>query len=91
MRSFRRAYGVCAFLTLSVSLGAATPPLLPTLTVYLSCGTFIGFLGMCGIWSCVFHVAFAMITLTVPAQVLIDALCSVADVTAFSPIPWFSL
>ena len=48
------------------------------------------FLGMCGIWSCVFHVAFAMITLTVPAQVLIVALRSVADVAAFSPIPWFS-
>ena len=38
-----------------VSLGVATPPLLPTLTVSLSCGTFIGFLGMCGVWSCVFQ------------------------------------
>ena len=38
-----------------VSLGVATPPLLPTLTAYLSCGTFIGFLGMCGVWSCVFQ------------------------------------
>ena len=38
-----------------VSLGVATPPLLPTLAVYLSCGTFIGFLGMCGVWSRVFQ------------------------------------
>ena len=45
---------------------------------------------MCGNWSCVFHVVFAMITLTVPAQVLIVALRSVADVAAFSPIPRFS-
>ena len=73
-----------------VSLGVATPPLLPTLTVYLSCGTFIGFLGICGVWSCVFQVAFAVITRTVPAQVLIIALRSVADVTAFSPILRFS-
>ena len=73
-----------------MSHGAATPPLLPTLTVYLSWGTFIGFLGMCGVWSCVFHVEFAMITRTVPAQVLIVALLSIADVAAFSPIPPFS-
>ena len=73
-----------------VSLGVATPPLLPALTVYLSCGTFIGFLGMCGVWSCVFQVAFAVITRTVPAQVLIVALRSVADVAAFSPILRFS-
>ena len=77
-------------LALPVSLGVATPPLLPTLTVYLSCGTFIGFLGMCGVWSCVLQVAFAVITRTVPAQVLIVALRSVADVAAFSPIPRFS-
>ena len=73
-----------------MSHGAATPPLLATLTVYLSWGTFNGFLGMCGVWSCVFHVAFAMITQTVPAQVLIVALRSVADVAAFSPILRFS-
>ena len=66
------------------------PPLLPTLTVYLSWGTFTGFLGMCGVWSCVFHVEFAVITRKVPAQVLIVALRSVADVAAFSPIPRFS-
>ena len=36
-------------------------------------------------WSCVFHVAFAMITRTVPAQVLVVALRSVADVAAFFP------
>ena len=68
----------------------ATPPLLPTLTISLSCGTFIGFLGMCGVWSCVFQVAFAVITRTAPALVLIVALRSVADVAAFSPIPQFS-
>ena len=44
---------------------------------------------MCGIWSCVFHLAFAMITLTVPAQVLIVAMRSVAVVAAFSPVPRF--
>ena len=90
MRFFQRACGVCAFLASPVSHGAATPPLLPTLMVYLSWGTFNGFLGMCGVWSCVFHVEFAMITRTVPAQVLRVALRSVADVAAFSPIPRFS-
>ena len=68
-----------------MSHGVVTPPLLPTLTAYLSLGTFIGFLGMYGVWSCVFQVAFAVITRTVPAQVLIVALRSVADVAAFSP------
>ena len=76
------------FMASSVSHGAATPPLLPTLTVYLS-GTLIGFLGMCGIWACVFPVAFAVIALTVPTQVLVVALRSVAEVAAFSPIPRF--
>ena len=47
------------------------------------------FLGLCGIWSCVCHIAFAMITLTFPAQVLPAALCSVAVVAVFSPIPRF--
>ena len=78
------------FVASSVSHGAATPPLLPTLTVYLSCSTFIGFLGLCGLWSCVFHVAFALITLTVPAQVLVVALRSVAEVAAFSATTRFS-
>ena len=41
---------------------------------------------MCGIWSCVLPVAFA---LTVRAQVLVVALRSVAEVAAFSPIPRF--
>ena len=41
-------------------------------------------------WSGIFHVAFAMITRTVLAQVLLVALRSVADVAAFSPIPLFS-
>ena len=42
---------------------------------------------MCGIWSCVFPGAFA---LTVPAQVLVVAWRSVAEVAVFSPIPQFS-
>ena len=37
-----------------------------------------------------FNAVFAMIKRMVPAQVLIVALCSVADVAAFSPIPQFS-
>ena len=45
---------------------------------------------MWGVWSCVFQVAFVVITRMVPAQVLIVALRSVADVAAFSPIPQFS-
>ena len=45
----------------------------------------IGFLGMCGIWSFVFPGACALITLTVPAQVLVVSLRSVAEVAAFSP------
>ena len=89
LQFLRRACGVYAFLASSVSHGAATPPLLPTLTVYLSCGTFIVFLGMCGIWSCIFHVVFAMITRMIPAQVLPVALRSVAVVVGFSPIPRF--
>ena len=44
---------------------------------------------MCGIWFCVFPVAFALIALTVPAQVLVVALRSVAELAAFSPIPRF--
>ena len=44
----------------------------------------IGFLGMCVIWSFVFPGACALITLTVPAQVLV-ALRIVAEVAAFSP------
>ena len=66
------------------------PSLLPTLTVYLAWGTFNGFLDVCGVWSGVFHVVFAMIIRTVPAQVLRVALRSAADVAAFSPISRFS-
>ena len=40
---------------------------------------------MCGVWSFVFPEACALITLTVPAQVLVVALRSVAEVAAFSP------
>ena len=45
---------------------------------------------MCGIWSFVFPGAFALLTLTVPAQVLEVALRSVAEVAVFSPNTWFS-
>ena len=51
---------------------------------YLYC-----FFSMCGIWSCVFHVAFAMITRSIPAQVLPVAPRRVAVVAVFSPIPRF--
>ena len=85
MRFFWRACGACAFMASSVPHVAATPPLLPTLTVYLSWGTWIGFLGLCGIWSFVFPEACAPIPLTVPAPVLVVALRSVAEVAAFSP------
>ena len=73
------------FMASSVSHSAATPLFLPALTVYLSWGTFTGFLGMCGIWSCVFG-AFA---LPVLAQVLTITWCRVAEVAVFSPIPRF--
>ena len=43
---------------------------------------------MCGIWSCVFG-AFALLALTVPAQVLAVAWRSVAKVAVFSPIQRF--
>ena len=76
------------FMTSSVSHSAATPLFLPALTVYLSWGTFNGFLGMCGIWSCVFG-AFALLALPVPAQVLTVTWCRVAKVVVFSPIPRF--
>ena len=40
---------------------------------------------MCGIWSFVFPGSCELITLPVPAQVLVVALRSVAEVAAFSP------
>ena len=43
------------------------------------------FLGMCGFWSFVFPGSRELITLTVPAQVLVVALRSVAEVANFSP------
>ena len=65
----------------------------PTFIAYphglLSCGTFIGFLGLCGV-SPVFSVAFALIARTIPVPVLVLALRSVPDVAFFSPIPQFS-
>ena len=73
------------FVASSVSHSAATPLFLPALTVYLSWGTFNGFLGMCGIWFCVFE-AFA---LPVPPQVLTVTWYRVAEVAVFSPIPLF--
>ena len=76
------------FMASSVSHSAATPLFLPALTVYLSWGTFNGFLGMCGIWSCVFG-AFALLALLVPAQVLTVPWCRVAKLAVFSPIQRF--
>ena len=47
-----------------------------------------GVLGLCGV-SLVFSIAFALITRTIPAPVLVLALRSAADVAVFSPIPRF--
>ena len=44
-----------------------------------------GFLGLCGIWYFVFPGSCELITLPVPAQVLVIALRSVAAVAVFSP------
>ena len=53
LRFFQRACGVYAILASSVSHGIATPPLLPTLTVYYREVPLLGFrLVWC--WSCVF-------------------------------------
>ena len=68
-----------------MSHSAATLLFLPALTVYISWGTFNGFLVMCGIWSCVFG-ALALLALPVPAQVLTVTWCRVAEVAVFSPI-----
>ena len=88
MRFFQRACDVCAFLASSVSHGVATPPFLPTLTVYYREVPFLGFrLVWC--WSDV-SVAFALIARMIPAPVLLLALRSAADVAVFSPIPRFS-
>ena len=51
----------------------------------------IGFLGLCGVWSFVFPGLCELITLPVPAQVLVVALRSVAEVAAFSPNTRFFL
>ena len=68
--------------------GIATPPLLPTLTVYYREVPLLGFkLVWC--WSGV-SVAFALIAWTIPAPVRVLALRSAADVAVFSPIPRFS-
>ena len=87
MRFFWRACGVCAFygfVNVAWSYNPtfiAFPHGLPIMR-YPYC-----FFGMYGIWSCVFPVAFVLMSLTVPAQVLVVALHSVAKVAAFSPIP----
>ena len=47
------------------------------------------FLGLCGVGP-VFSVAFALIARMIPAPVPVLALCMVADVAVFSPIPRFS-
>ena len=73
------------FMASSVPHSAATPPFLPALTAYLWWDAFIGFLGMYGIWYSVFTGAFALLALTVPAQVLAVAWRSVAAVAFFFP------
>ena len=67
-----------------MSHGVATPPLLPTLTVYYREVPLL-FLGLCGVGP-VFSVAFALLAWTIPSLVLVLALRSVADVAVFSPI-----
>ena len=69
----------------SVSHGAATHPFWPALMVYFR---EVPLLGLRLEWYFVrgFYVAFALITRTIPAPVLVFALRRVADVAAFSPI-----
>ena len=86
MQFFWRACGVCAFYGLVSAAWRCDPTFLAYPHGLPIVRYPYGFLGMCGIWSCVFPVAFA---LTVRAQVLVVALRSVAEVAAFSPIPWF--
>ena len=71
-----------------MSHGVATPPLLPTLTVYYREIPLLGF-RIVWCWPGV-SVAFALIARTIPAPVLVLALCSAADVAFFSPILRFS-
>ena len=75
-------------MTSSVSRGAATPLFLSALTVYPSWGTFIDFLEMYGVWSCVFG-AFTLLALPIPAPVLTVTWCRVAVVAVFYPLPLF--
>ena len=89
MRFFWRACGVCAFYGF-VSVAWSCNPTFIAYPHGLPIVRYpYWFLGMCGIWSCVFPVAFALIALTVPAQVLVIALRSVAEVAAFSQIRGF--
>ena len=66
-----------------MSHGVATPPLLPTLTVYYR---EVPLLGFRLVWrSSGFAVAFAPLARTIPAPVLLLALRSAADVAFFFP------
>ena len=56
LRFLLRACVICAFWLRWGSHGVTPPPFLPTLTLFLTCGPFIGFLGFFGIcqgYSCV--------------------------------------
>ena len=56
LRFLLRACVICAFWLRWGSHGVTPPPFLPTLTLFLTCGPFIGFLGffgMCQGYSCV--------------------------------------
>ena len=68
----------------SVSHGVATPPFLPTLTVYYR-GSLYWVVDLCGVGP-VFSVTFALFAQTIPAPVLGLALRSAAAVAVFSPI-----
>ena len=56
LRFLLRACVICAFWLRWGSHGGTPPPFLPTLTLFLTCGPFIGFLGFFGVcqsYSCV--------------------------------------
>ena len=87
LRFFQRACGVCPFLASSVSHGVATPPLLPTLTVYSSEVPLLGFRLVALVRVAV---ASAPLVRSITAPVLLLALRSAADVAFFSPVSRFS-
>ena len=82
LRFFQRACGVWAFLASSGSHGVATPPLLPTLTVYSHEVPLLGFRLMWCSSGLLLRLATVVATITVP--ILLLALRSVA-VVAFFP------